>query len=122
MATMVEGVGEHVMRTLVGHNPNVSMFPLCVHLLIMLYGPMQMWDLFARHRIDGKVDIWALGVLLYVLCYGKLPFQADAKLAILNGKYDLPDTRPQPLRTLIQVGKTELTSACTTITGRAEWP
>jgi AP2-associated kinase len=47
-----------------------------------------MWDLYSRQRIDSKVDIWALGVLLYVLLFGKLPFQ-DQKLAILNGRWAL---------------------------------
>ncbi|PNH09077.1 hypothetical protein TSOC_004328 [Tetrabaena socialis] len=46
----------------------------------------QMWDLFARQRIDQAVDVWALGVLLYVLAFGKLPFQGDSKLSILYGK------------------------------------
>jgi serine/threonine protein kinase len=32
----------------------------------------------------------ALGVLLYVLCYGRLPFTGDSKLQIINGRYDLP--------------------------------
>ena len=56
---------------------------------------MQMWDLYSRQRIDTMVDIWALGVLLYVLAYGKLPFPGDSKLSILYGKYDLPPGRPQ---------------------------
>jgi AP2-associated kinase len=45
-----------------------------------------MCDLFARQRIDTGVDVWALGVLLYVLAFGKLPFQGDAKLSILYGE------------------------------------
>lgn len=53
-----------------------------------------MWDLYQRQPIDTKVDIWALGVLLYVLCYGRLPFTGDSKLQILNGKYEMPPTRP----------------------------
>jgi hypothetical protein len=32
----------------------------------------------------------ALGVLLYVLCFGRLPFAGDSKLAIINARYDLP--------------------------------
>ena len=33
----------------------------------------------------------ALGCLLYLLVTGKLPFQAEAKLQILNGDYTLPE-------------------------------
>lgn len=32
------------------------------------------------------VCVQALGVLLYVLVFGKLPFQGDSKLSILFGK------------------------------------
>lgn len=34
----------------------------------------------------------ALGCLLYLLVTGKLPFQAEAKLQILNGDYTLPES------------------------------
>ena len=66
-------------------------------------GPViQMWDLYTRQRIDTAVDVWALGVLLYVLAFGKLPFPGDSKLAILYGKYDMPPGRPAAMRALIQ--------------------
>eukprot|EP00775_Hariotina_reticulata_P009414 gene9414-9578_t len=39
--------------------------------------------------------VGALGVLLYVLCFGRLPFTGDSKLQVLNAKYDIPpNTRP----------------------------
>ncbi len=41
-------------------------------------------------------------MLLYVLSFGKLPFQGDSKLSILYGKYDMPPGRPAALRSLIQ--------------------
>ena len=28
------------------------------------------------------MDIWALGVLLYLLCFGRLPFEGEAKLQV----------------------------------------
>jgi hypothetical protein len=44
----------------------------------------------------------ALGALLYVLCFGRLPFAGDSKLAIINARYDLPrpgtHNRPQQVR------------------------
>jgi hypothetical protein len=36
--------------------------------------------------------VQALGVLLFVLCFGRLPFAGDSKLQILNGKYEMPPT------------------------------
>ncbi|GLI65494.1 hypothetical protein VaNZ11_009030 [Volvox africanus] len=66
------------------------------------YRAPEMWDLYARQRIDTAVDVWALGVLLYVLAFGKLPFQGDSKLSILYGKYDMPPGRPAAMRSLIQ--------------------
>ncbi|EFJ43797.1 hypothetical protein VOLCADRAFT_95933 [Volvox carteri f. nagariensis] len=66
------------------------------------YRAPEMWDLYSRQRIDTAVDVWALGVLLYVLAFGKLPFQGDSKLSILYGKYDMPPGRPAAMRALIQ--------------------
>lgn len=44
----------------------------------------------------------ALGCLLYLLCFGRLPFDGDAKLQILNGRYTMPSSRPEGLRGLIR--------------------
>lgn len=43
----------------------------------------------------------ALGCMLYLLCFGKLPFTGDSKLQVLSGKFVMPATRPSPLRSLI---------------------
>lgn len=44
----------------------------------------------------------ALGCLLYFLMFGKLAFQAEAKLQILKGEVSLPPTRPPPLVALLR--------------------
>ena len=44
----------------------------------------------------------ALGCLLYFLMFGKLAFQAEAKLQILNGDVIIPPTRPPPLVSLLK--------------------
>ena len=45
-------------------------------------------DLYSGFPINEKVDIWALGVILYVLCFSQQPF--ESKLATINCKYFLP--------------------------------
>ena len=54
--------------------------------------------LSARRRVSAQ----ALGVLLYLLCYGRLPFSGDCKLQVLNGEYSLPPGRPAQLVELVR--------------------
>jgi AP2-associated kinase len=49
-----------------------------------------MIDLYSRLPITLKVDIWAMGCLLYKLMYNTLPF-GDSILAIQNGTFVIPD-------------------------------
>ncbi|KAL5205174.1 hypothetical protein ABZP36_033383 [Zizania latifolia] len=55
------------------------------------YRAPEMWDLYRREVISEKVDIWALGCLLYRICYFKSAFDGESKLQILNGNYHIPD-------------------------------
>lgn len=55
------------------------------------YRAPEMWDLYRRDLINQKVDIWALGCLLYRICYLKSAFDGESKLQILNGNYRIPD-------------------------------
>jgi cyclin G-associated kinase len=55
-----------------------------------MYRAPEMLDTWSNHSIHTGADIWALGCLLYFLCYGRHPFEDSAKLAILNGNYRIP--------------------------------
>ncbi|KAK2998699.1 hypothetical protein RJ639_024251 [Escallonia herrerae] len=55
------------------------------------YRSPEMWDLFRRELINEKVDIWALGCLLFRICYLKSAFDGESKLQILNGNYRIPE-------------------------------
>jgi AP2-associated kinase len=54
------------------------------------YRAPEMIDLYSRLPITLKVDIWAMGCLLYKLMYNTLPF-GDSILAIQNGTFVIPD-------------------------------
>lgn len=55
------------------------------------YRPPEMWDLFRKELINEKVDIWALGCLLFRISYFKSAFDGESKLQILNGNYRIPE-------------------------------
>ncbi|GAA5932321.1 uncharacterized protein JCM15063_001190 [Sporobolomyces koalae] len=67
------------------------------------YRAPELVDVWARKGYDEKIDIWALGVLLYKLCYYTTPFEENGPLAILNAQYKfLPfPVYSTPLRSLI---------------------
>ncbi|XP_068630844.1 cyclin-G-associated kinase isoform X2 [Battus philenor] len=54
-----------------------------------MYRAPEMLDTWDNRKIDHSVDLWALGCILYTLCYMQHPFEDSAKLAILNGNYNL---------------------------------
>lgn len=49
-----------------------------------------MIDLYSEKTITIKADIWALGCLLYKLCFFSLPF-GESTLAIQSGQFTIPD-------------------------------
>uniref|UniRef100_A0AC34RIW8 Protein kinase domain-containing protein n=1 Tax=Panagrolaimus sp. JU765 TaxID=591449 RepID=A0AC34RIW8_9BILA len=59
------------------------------------YRAPEMVDLFSGVPIGTKSDIWALGIMLYKLCYFALPF-GESALAIQNGSFSFPDIPPIP--------------------------
>src|SRR5207245_1132539 len=54
------------------------------------YRSPEMIDVYRKLPIDEKSDIWALGVLLYKLCYYTTPFEEQGQLAILNASFKFP--------------------------------
>ncbi|CAD5219926.1 unnamed protein product [Bursaphelenchus okinawaensis] len=68
------------------------------------YRAPEMIDLFAGTLIDTKSDIWALGVMLYKLCYFNVPF-GDSILAIQNGSFTFPEQPdiPDELKAIINL-------------------
>ena len=54
------------------------------------YRSPEMIDVYRRQPIDEKSDIWALGVLLYKLCYYTTPFEEKGQMAILNASFKYP--------------------------------
>jgi serine/threonine-protein kinase len=63
-------------------------------------------------EIDGRADLYAMGVVLYRLLTSQLPFKADSGISMAHKQvHDMPT----PVRSL----RTELPSACEDIIGRA---
>ncbi|KAH8144977.1 uncharacterized protein LAJ45_10997 [Morchella importuna] len=58
------------------------------------YRSPEMVDVYRKLPIDEKSDIWALGVLLYKLCYYTTPFEEQGTLAILNASFKFPSYPP----------------------------
>lgn len=54
------------------------------------YRSPEMIDLYRGQSINEKSDIWALGVLLYKLCYYTTPFEKGGEIAILHSRYQFP--------------------------------
>ncbi|KAJ8285969.1 hypothetical protein GJAV_G00033020 [Gymnothorax javanicus] len=54
------------------------------------YRTPEMIDLYSNFPINEKQDIWALGCILFLLCFKQHPFEEGAKLQIVNGKYVIP--------------------------------
>ncbi|CAK6433374.1 unnamed protein product [Pipistrellus nathusii] len=69
-----------------------------------MYRTPEIVDLYSNFPIGEKQDIWALGCILYLLCFGQHPFEDGAKLRIVNGKYCIPadDTRYSVFHGLIR--------------------
>ncbi|XP_066570541.1 AP2-associated protein kinase 1 isoform X8 [Amia ocellicauda] len=54
------------------------------------YRAPEMVNLYSGKVITTKADIWAMGCLLYKLCYFTLPF-GESQVAICDGNFTIPD-------------------------------
>ncbi|XP_009985964.1 PREDICTED: BMP-2-inducible protein kinase, partial [Tauraco erythrolophus] len=54
------------------------------------YRAPEMINLYGGRPITTKADIWALGCLLYKLCFFSLPF-GESQVAICDGSFTIPD-------------------------------
>lgn len=54
------------------------------------YRAPELLDLFQNNQINHKIDIFALGVVLFILSFQKPPF--ETQLAAINKQYFIPDT------------------------------
>ena len=56
----------------------------------LMYRAPEMVDLYLKHELGPKVDVWALGCILYALCYYDHPFASESTLQILNAGFAIP--------------------------------
>lgn len=93
--------------TLFTHQFAMTNFCFCLQLASVttpMYRCPEQLDMYSNFPIGPKCDIWALGCILYYICYQKHPFEDSAKLRIVNANYTFPhaDARYQCFHDIIK--------------------
>jgi AP2-associated kinase len=55
-----------------------------------MYRPPEMIDEYSKYIVNEKVDIWAVGCILFTILFKTQPFQDAQKLTICTGDYYMP--------------------------------
>lgn len=77
-----------------------------------MYRPPEVLDTYNNYPINEAMDIWALGCVLFLLCFREHPFPDSSKLRILNANYSIPpgntnfDILHDLIRGMLQVNPT----------------
>jgi len=56
-----------------------------------MYRSPEMIDLYSNKPVSECSDVWALGCMLYLLCFRTHPFEDSGKLRIMNANYKIPE-------------------------------
>ncbi|MBL8952834.1 MAG: protein kinase, partial [Myxococcaceae bacterium] len=62
--------------------------------------------------VDGRADIYALGVVMYELATGRLPFEGDGPIAVMRAHLKEPPTPPRQHRASIGAAYEEVILRC----------
>ena len=59
-----------------------------------MYRPPEILDTYLNYPINTAMDVWAFGCMVYLLIFGKHPFEDSSKLRIINCNYTIPASCP----------------------------
>lgn len=55
-----------------------------------IYRSPEVIDIWSNYPIGLSMDVWALGCILYFLCFQRHPFESNSVLFITNGSFAIP--------------------------------